>query len=202
MDDVTQTVSEHIDNAKDWANDHNDLIFSAISHVIIAIVIFCVGFFIARWVSCWFSKILTSRHADDTITSFLAIFLRYLIIGITIIITISQLGVQTTSIAAGVGACGLAVGLALQGSLSNFAAGVLLIIFRPFKVHEYINTGNVTGTVRAVQIFSTTLDGDDGKMIVVPNNVLLGANILNYTRQPFRRVELTVYVDYQADIDQ
>jgi small conductance mechanosensitive channel len=126
---------------------------------------------------------------------------RYAIIAFTLIAVLGRIGVQTTSVIAVIGAAGLAVGLALQGSLSNFAAGVLLVIFRPFRAGEYVDLGGVAGTVTQVQIFSTTLRTPDNKIIVVPNGKIIAGNIINNSREPTSRIELTVGVGYDSDID-
>lgn len=111
------------------------------------------------------------------------------------------MGVQTASVIAVLGAAGLAVGLALQGSLSNLAAGVLLVVFRPFRAGEYVDLGGIAGTVLNVQIFSTTLRSADGKIVVVPNGKIIAGNIINFSREPVRRNEFIIGVAYDADID-
>ena len=112
------------------------------------------------------------------------------------------MGVQTASVIAVLGAAGLAVGLALQGSLSNLAAGVLLVMFRPFRAGEYVDLGGVAGTVLSVQIFSTTMRTADGKIIVIPNGKIIAGNIINFSREPVRRNEFIIGVAYDSDIDQ
>ncbi len=109
---------------------------------------------------------------------------------------------QTASVIAVLGAAGLAVGLALQGSLSNLAAGVLLVTFRPFRTGEFVDLGGVMGTVLNVQIFSTTLKSADGKIVVVPNGKIISGNIINFSREPVRRNEFIIGVAYEADVDE
>ena len=121
---------------------------------------------------------------------------------VVIVAALGQLGIQTTSFIAILGAAGLAIGLALQGSLANFAAGFLLIVFRPFKVGDFIEAAGVTGKVNAIHIFTTTLTTGDNKTIIIPNAKLGGDNIINYSTQPTRRVDLTVGVAYDADLKQ
>jgi small conductance mechanosensitive channel len=125
---------------------------------------------------------------------------RYVIIAFVIIAALSKIGVETTSFVAIIGAAGLAVGLALQGSLSNFASGVLIIALRPFKAGEYIEAAGTGGVVESVQIFSTTLTTADNKYVVVPNSSILSGNIVNYSRKPTRRIDLVVGVSYSADL--
>jgi small conductance mechanosensitive channel len=126
---------------------------------------------------------------------------RYGIIAFTLIAALGRVGVQTSVIAV-LGAAGLAVGLALQGSLSNLAAGVLLVMFRPFRAGEYVDLGGVAGTVLNVQIFSTTMRTVDGKIVVIPNGKIIAGNIINFSREPVRRNEFIIGVAYDSDIDQ
>jgi small conductance mechanosensitive channel len=118
-----------------------------------------------------------------------------------VLAALGQLGVQTTSFIAVLGAAGLAVGLALQGSLSNFAAGVMIIIFRPFKIDDYIEGGGVSGVVKAIHIFTTTLTTPDNKRVIVPNSKMMGDNIVNYSAEGTRRVDLTASISYGDSID-
>ncbi|WP_210504613.1 small-conductance mechanosensitive channel MscS, partial [Pantoea ananatis] len=120
----------------------------------------------------------------------------------TVIAALGRVGVQTASVIAVLGAAGLAVGLALQGSLSNLAAGVLLVTFRPFRTGEFVDLGGVMGTVLNVQIFSTTLKSADGKIVVVPNGKIISGNIINFSREPVRRNEFIIGVAYEADVDE
>ena len=117
-----------------------------------------------------------------------------------VIITISTIGVQTSSLVAVLGAAGLAIGLALQGSLSNFAGGVLIIIFRPFNVGDFIEMGSMSGTVKEIQIFQTFLDTPDNKRVVIPNGQLSNNSLINYTRTPTRRIDMKFSVGYNSDI--
>jgi small conductance mechanosensitive channel len=136
------------------------------------------------------------------VADFLSALVRYGIIAFTLIAALSRVGVQTASVIAVLGAAGLAVGLALQGSLSNLAAGVLLVTFRPFRTGEYVDLGGIAGTVLNVQIFSTTMRTVDGKIVVVPNGKIIAGNIINFSREPVRRNEFIIGVSYEADIDQ
>ncbi|PLL23639.1 mechanosensitive ion channel protein MscS, partial [Klebsiella michiganensis] len=140
-------------------------------------------------------------HIDATVADFLSALVRYAVIAFTLIAALGRVGVQTASVIAVLGAAGLAVGLALQGSLSNLAAGVLLVVFRPFRAGEYVDLGGIAGTVLNVQIFSTTLRSADGKIVVVPNGKIIAGNIINFSREPVRRNEFIIGVAYDADID-
>jgi len=120
---------------------------------------------------------------------------------VVFIAAINQLGIETTSIIAMLGAAGLAIGLALQGSLANFAAGILIVTFRPYKVGDYIQAGSASGTVLDIQIFSTVLKTPDNKMIVIPNGSVMDGSITNYSEQPTRRVDIVASCGYEDDID-
>lgn len=179
---------------------YDSVVLAYLLNIAFAILIFFLGRFIAVFVSNQLRKILVNKDVEPTIIKFTASAVRYTIMGFTLVAVLGQLGVQTTSIVAMIGAAGLAIGLALQGSLSNFAAGVLLILFRPFKVGELVIISSIQGTIDSIQIFSTTIITPTGEMVTIPNSQVLATNIINFTRQPNRRVDLTIGVDYSADI--
>ena len=169
--------------------------------VIGAIVILVVGRWIAKLFKSIFKKVMTKREVDLTITSFVSSLTYYLLLAFIVVAALGQLGVQTTSFVAIVGAAGLAVGLALQGSLANFAAGFLMIIFRPFAVGDYIEGAGTAGTVEKIQIFSTQLKTPDNKTVIIPNAGLTAGNIVNYSTKGTRRVDMTFGIGYDDDID-
>ena len=181
---------------------YDGVVVSYIAHFCFAIVIFLIGRTIARFVARQLRRILTNRHVDPTVVKFVSSLSYYAIIVMTLVAVLGQLGVQTASIVAVIGAAGLAVGLALQGSLSNFAAGVILIIFRPFKVGETVVINNQKGDIDSIQIFSTTIVTPTNEVVVIPNGQVVSANIINYTRLPERRLDLVVNVGYNSDIQQ
>ncbi|MCJ8500078.1 mechanosensitive ion channel [Desulfatitalea sp. M08but] len=169
--------------------------------VLAAIVILIVG----RWVSMAVRKLVRRLMAraeiDETIVSFVGNLVYVALLAFVVIAALSQLGIQTTSFIAILGAAGLAVGLALQGSLANFAAGFLMIIFRPFRVGDYIEGGGVAGTVEEIQIFTTTLKTPDNKTVIVPNAKMTGDNIVNWSTKGTRRVDMVFGIGYGDDID-
>ena len=181
---------------------YDGVVISYIAHFCFAIVIFLIGRTIARFVARQLRRILTNRNVDPTVVKFVSSLSYYAIIVMTLVAVLGQLGVQTASIVAVIGAAGLAVGLALQGSLSNFAAGVILIIFRPFKVGETVVINNQKGDIDSIQIFSTTIVTPTNEVVVIPNGQVVSANIINYTRLPERRLDLVVNVGYDSDIQQ
>ncbi len=148
--------------------------------VIGALAILIIGLWLAKSISKYSYHLLDKRGVDKTLSKFFGNFVRVLIIIFTVLASINQVGIETTSLVAILGAAGLAVGLALQGSLSNFSAGVMLIIFRPIKVGEYIEAGAVKGVVAEIGIFTTLVSQDDTKMYIVPNSKLINDVILNH----------------------
>lgn len=200
MQDINVVNSLH--NAGSWLERNQDLLLSYVVNMAAALLILFVGFMLARFVAKTLNKVLLARNIDQTVADFLSMVVRYGIIGLTLVAAINRVGVQTASVIAVMGAISLAVGLSLQNSLSNLAAGVLLVTFRPMRVGEYVDLGGASGTVLSVQIFSTTLKTTDGKIVVVPNGSVLAGKIINYSREPIRRNEFIIGVAYDADIDQ
>lgn len=199
---VGAIVSESSFNghAMSWFNGHHELIFSYIVNVIIAILIMIVGFYLARLLSELLGRMMMKRRMDNTIVDFISAMLRYALITLTLIAALGHIGIQTASFVAIIGAAGLAIGLALKGSLSNFAAGILLVSLRPFKAGNYIEAAGTAGTVESIQFFHCILRTGDNKHIVVPNAAILKGNIVNVSRKPERRIDLVIRVSYQSDL--
>lgn len=199
MEDLN--VIDSINNAGGWLVRNQALLLSYAVNIVAAIFIIIIGMVVARAISKTVNRVMVARHIDPTVADFLSALVRYGIIAFTLIAALGRVGVQTASVIAVLGAAGLAIGLALQGSLSNLAAGVLLVTFRPFRAGEYVDLGGVAGTVLHVQIFSTTMRSADGRYIVIPNGKIIAGNIINFSREPVRRNEFIIGVDYDADID-
>jgi len=163
-------------------------------------------FFAAIWLSGKFSNLATAAmdraKIDMTLTRFVGKAVRWLILIVVLISILGVFGVQTTSFAALIAASGLAVGLAFQGTLSNIAAGIMLLIFRPFQVGQFIKVAGEMGTVYEIDLFTTKLDTPDNRQIILPNSAVFGTTIENVSYHPRRRVDVLVGVDYGADIDQ
>jgi len=168
----------------------------------LAIAIYIIGKWLAKMLSGLLAKAMNARNVDPTISNFTKNIVFYVLLTMVVISALGQLGVQTASFVAIIGAAGLAVGFALQGSLSNFAAGVLIILFRPLKIGDYVEAGGASGSVKDISIFNTTLITPDNKTIIIPNSAISGGNITNYSTQAERRVDFTVGVSYGASIDQ
>lgn len=166
-----------------------------------ALIIFYVGRWVAGMVVRGIATVMQKRNMDKTLETFICNLVRMTLILFVIIAAVNQLGIQTTSLIAVLGAAGLAVGLALQGSLSNFASGVLIILFRPYKVGDYIEGAGVIGSVEDMQILTTVLTTGDNKRVIVPNSQIMGSIITNYSSNDRRRIDLVVGVSYDDDID-
>lgn len=169
-------------------------------HVAIAAAIFFGGLWLAKKLKSVLQTQLVKRGTDEMLAGFCASIAHILLTAFVIIAALNQLGVQTTSLVAIIGAAGLAVGLALQGSLSNFASGVMIIAFRPFTVGDFVEAGGVSGTVEGIQIFSTQMKTGDNKTVIVPNASITGGSITNYSAKETRRVDLVFGIGYEDDL--
>jgi small conductance mechanosensitive channel len=168
--------------------------------LVAALAIFLVGRLGARAARAALGKLLTRGKVDPTLIAFLGNLTYSAILVVVIVLALNQLGVETTSLIAVLGAASLAVGLALQGSLSNFAAGILLIIVRPIRIGDFIEAGGASGVVRDIEILNTQLASSDNKLITVPNSKIMGDKIVNHTALGTRRVELEISVPPNNDV--
>ncbi|MFL0801365.1 MAG: mechanosensitive ion channel [Agarilytica sp.] len=170
--------------------------------IVLAIAVYILGKWIAKTLVNVMEKTLLARGVDETVAIFTKNICYYALFTMVIIAALGQLGVQTASFVAIIGAAGLAVGFALQGSLANFAAGVLIIMFRPFKIGDFVEAGGTSGVVNEISIFSTIFKTPDNKTVIIANSTIMGGNIVNYSSEATRRVDLTVGVSYTADLNQ
>lgn len=169
--------------------------------VLIALLIFWIGRKLARWITDLVTKMLRSNDVDQELVGFIDSLLYWALFLVVIIAALGQLGVQTASFIALLGAAGLAIGLALQGSLSNFAAGILIILLRPFKVGQFVDIAGESGAVKAIHIFTTSLLTGDNKLVIIPNSRVLESNIVNHSATGTRRIGLIFGIGYDDDID-
>jgi small conductance mechanosensitive channel len=179
-----------------------ELIIEYSPKIITALVILIVGLFIIGLISKMTRRIMKRQKVDETLQKFLSNLLNWTLKVLLFVMVASKLGVETTSFAAIIGAAGLAIGLALQGSLSNFAGGALIMIFKPFKVGDLIEAQGELGVVKEIQIFTTLINSPTNKLIIIPNGALSNGNITNYSAEGKLRVDLTIGVSYDADIKQ
>jgi small conductance mechanosensitive channel len=198
--DITEVIPTSIDQVSQIWTQVQDIIAVWGLKVVAAIAIFIIGRWVAMALRSGVHRMMSKAAVDPIIIGFVGSMTYIALLAFVIIAALGQLGIQTTSFIAILGAAGLAIGLALQGSLANFAAGFLMIIFRPFKVGDFIEGAGVSGVVDAIQIFTTTLKTGDNKLIIIPNAKLSGDNIVNYSAQTTRRVDMTVGVAYTADL--
>lgn len=165
-----------------------------------ALLIFFIGKWVARKIIALMRRGMERAHVDPTLISFASNAMYVILIIMIVIAAISNIGVQTTSFMAIFGAAGLAIGLALKDTLANVGAAVLIIFFRPFKVGDFIEASGVMGSVKAINLFSTTLTTTDNRSIIIPNGALIAGNIINYTGNHTRRIDMTFQIDYKDDL--
>ena len=198
MEDVniqaaTQEVSKYTDIAILYASEYG-------LKIIAAILIFIIGKWAVKKVSTVLKKLMHKAKVDKTLVEFGTSLLSFVLMLMVVLASLNSLGVNTTSFIAVFGAAGLAIGLALQGSLANIGAAVLIILFRPFKVGDFIEAAGAAGTVKDVNLFSTILTPADNRTIIVPNSAIIGGNIVNFSHQEERRVDLTFGIGYDDDL--
>ncbi|EOX4253240.1 small-conductance mechanosensitive channel MscS [Vibrio cholerae] len=197
---VEVPIVESFNQVNTWLTNNSDLLIQYGVNVISAILILFIGNLVVKGVAGSVANVLKKKEMDKAVVDFIHGLVRYTLFIIVLIAALSRIGVQTASVVAVIGAAGLAVGLALQGSLSNFAAGVLIVAFRPFKSGDYVEIGGVAGSVDSIQIFQTVLKSPDNKMVVVPNSAVIGSAITNYSRHETRRVDMVIGVSYKSDL--
>ncbi|MCC9072999.1 mechanosensitive ion channel [Flavobacterium sp. F-65] len=188
------------DQISNYANQLIQVLVDYSPKLISAFLILFVGLYIIRVINRLIRRIMVKRNLDPTLTKFLADILLWALRILLFVSFISKLGIETSSFVAILGAMGLAVGLSLQGSLSNFAGGMLIILFKPFKVGDTIEAQGMVGTVSEIQIFVTKLLAGNNQTVFIPNGALSNGTIINYSMQGQRRADLTFAVAYDADI--
>ena len=185
-----------------WIDKGYDLIVEFAPKILAAILIWIIGNWVIKMVMKGVKKAMTKANYEDSLKKFLLNLLNWIFKIVLILVVLGTVGVETTSFAAILAAAGLAIGMALQGSLGNFAGGVLIMIFKPFKIGDLIEAQGEIGAVKEIEIFTTKLTGLSNKEIIIPNGALSNGNIINYTTEGTRRVDLVFGVSYDADIKQ
>lgn len=171
-------------------------------NLVVALLIVIAGWSVARWASGAIRRTLErTARADRTLIPVVSTLIRYVILIATLIAVLDRFGVQTASLLAVLGAAGLAIGLALQGTLSNVAAGIMLLVLRPFRVGDAVDIGSASGTVSEIGLFATVIVSFDGIWRQVPNSTVWGGTITNFSREPNRRIDITIGIDYEDDAD-
>ena len=194
--DLNAEVDQLVRTSQTWI----PLIMEYGSRLALALVTLAIGWWLINKVTAKLGKLLALRNADMALQGFISTLANIILKILLFVSVASMIGVETTSFVAAIGAAGLAIGLALQGSLANFAGGVLILLFRPFRLGDWIEAQGVSGTVDSIQIFHTVLRTGDNKTVIVPNGNLSNGIITNYNRQPTRKVVFDVGVDYEADL--
>ena len=169
-------------------------------NIVMAILIYIVGKIVVGIIINVFGKVMQRSKYDDMLVDFIKAILNAILMLFVIIASLNELGVDTTSLVAILGAAGLAIGLSLQGSLQNFAAGVMLLVFRPFKAGDFVEAGGAAGVVKSISIFTTIMTSGDNKEIIVPNGQIYSGTITNYSAKETRRVDMVVGIGYDADL--
>jgi small conductance mechanosensitive channel len=166
----------------------------------LAVITLLIGWWLIGRLTASIGRLLEARRVDRALSSFIGSLVSIVLRVLLLISVASMIGVETTSFIAMIGAAGLAIGLALQGSLANFAGGVLIMLFRPFRAGDWIEAQGVSGSVDSIQIFHTTLKTADNKVVIVPNGALSNGHITNFSREPRRRADINIGIDYSSDI--
>ncbi|MEM9000664.1 MAG: mechanosensitive ion channel domain-containing protein [Bacteroidota bacterium] len=188
-----KNYQQHIDRAMDW-------LWNMLPNLVLAIVIFIVGLWVVRFINRLVRRFFAKKDYDPTLETFLQSFISISLKIILFVLVVTQLGVKTSSLVAMVGAAGLAIGLALQGSLANFAGGVLILVFKPFKVGDWISAQGVDGAVKEITIFNTKLNTFGNQVAIIPNGQLSNGNIVNYNAEPIRRDNFSIGIGYGSNI--
>jgi len=194
--DLNAEVDQLVRQSQTWV----PLIMEYGSRLLLALLTLAVGWWIVNKVSARLGKLVGLRNADLALQGFISTLSNIVLKVLLFVSVASMIGIETTSFVAAIGAAGLAIGLALQGSLANFAGGVLILMFRPFRIGDWIEAQGVSGTVDSIQIFHTVLRTGDNKTVIMPNGALSNGIITNTNRQPTRKVVFDVGVDYEADL--
>ncbi len=185
-----------------WLTSNQEALLGYLVNIVSALLILAAGMMIARLVTRYSQELMSRRDIDPTTTGFLSMIVRYGIIIFAVVIALGNLGVKTAPLITMLGAAGIAVGLALQSSLSNFAAGLIMVIFRPVKVGDYVEVSGKSGTIMAISIISTSLKEANGYLHTIPNNAMINSAVSNLTGNETRRTDLVIGVGYDSDIKQ
>lgn len=197
---IIKKMTLNPEQVTEYANSFVNVLINYSPKLVSAFIILFVGIYSIRLINRIIKRVMIKRELDPTLTKFLADILNWVLRVLLFVTFISNLGIETSSFVAILGAMGLAVGLSLQGSLSNFAGGMLIILFKPFKVGHTIEAQGIVGTVSEIQIFVTKLINANNQTIFVPNGSLSNGTIINYSLQGFRRADLTIAISYDTDI--
>ncbi len=202
-DKVTDTVTEEVQGAVEEGfnlmKTLKELFLAYGMDIATGILIFLVGFYIAKYVRSFSKRLMKKSNVDPSAIGFISQILYFIILIIVAIAALGRMGIPTNSFVAAIGALGLAIGLALQNNLSNFASGILILIFKPFKVGDFIEAAGVSGSVSEIQIMNTVLYSVDNRKIIVPNSKLTSENVINFSAAIDRKIQFMIEIDYTSD---
>lgn len=191
---------EKINDWEDWAQEYIEKLIDFLPNLMAAILLLVFGLWVIRILSRYVRRLFEKKSYDKTLENFVVNLLNWTLKILLFILVITQLGIETTSLVAVIGAAGLAIGLALQGSLSNFAGGVLIILLKPFKIGDWIEVQGISGSVKEISLFYTYLNTFGNQLAIIPNGELSNDNIVNYTSEGKRRDAITIGISYDSDI--
>lgn len=193
MKEKIVNYEQHLENAIDW-------FWNLLPDLILAIVILIVGLWVIRFINRLVKRFFDKKDYDPALESFLQSFIKIALKVLLAVLVVTQLGVKTSSLVAMIGAAGLAIGLALQGSLANFAGGVLILLFKPFRLGDWISAQGVDGSVKEISIFNTKLNTFGNQIAIIPNGILANGNIINFSAEANRRENYIVGIGYGSDL--
>ncbi len=193
MKDKISNYEQHLENAIEW-------FWNLVPDLLLAIIILFVGLWVIRFINKLVKRFFDKKDYDPALESFLQSFIKIALKVLLAVLVVTQLGVKTSSLVAMIGAAGLAIGLALQGSLANFAGGVLILLFKPFKLGDWISAQGVDGAVKEISIFNTKLNTFGNQIAIIPNGTLANGNIINFSAEPNRRENYIVGISYGSNI--
>tara|TARA_B110000037_G_scaffold201669_1_gene243203 strand:- start:305 stop:1153 length:849 start_codon:yes stop_codon:yes gene_type:complete len=200
IDKIVQETVTEVENLDYWVNYLTELGETYLPKVAAAILTLVIGWWLISRINRWFKKMLIKREVEISLIPFLCSLVNALLKVLLLVTVASMIGIATTSFIAILGAASLAVGLALQGSLSNFAGGVLILLFKPFKVGDFIESDGVKGTVQSISVLNTVLTTPTGNSAILPNGTVANNKVINFSMQATRRVDLTVGIGYDEDV--
>lgn len=192
--------TETLNSLKDTLTNYLEIAIGYLPNIFLAIVILIIGWYLIKLATGWLGRFFVKKDYDPTLENFLYSLISWGLKALLFVTVISQLGVQTSSFVAIIGAAGLAVGLALQGSLANFAGGVLILLLKPFKLGDFIKAQGIEGTVKDITIFNTKIITPGNQLAIIPNGKLSNDNIVNFTEEGKRRENLTFGIGYEDDV--
>lgn len=196
---ATEEITQAVDKGFDLVDALKALFMTYGINILIGIAILIIGIYISKKIRSLSKRMMTRSKVDPSAIGFISQIIYFMLVIIVGIAALGRIGVPTNSFVAAIGALGLAIGLSLQNNLSNFASGLLLLIFRPFKVGDFIEASGVSGSVNEIQIMHTILDTVDKKTVIIPNSKLTAENVINYSYSPVRRIPLNIEISYESD---